>query len=208
MSVGTVCVVLSMAALLQPDDLGAVGTRAHGGAALAMGHRLSQAQPGDRDAKVIAAFQTSVKDYMTLHRKLEGSLSTTPEGGSPDQVQAHQRAMERLISESRSRTKQGSVFTSDVRAYFRRQLSRAFSGPNGRQLRASIMDENPGAIRVEVNGRYPDGVPVSTVPPQVLLLLPALPDELEYRFIGDRLILLDAHANLVVDYMERAVPRG
>jgi hypothetical protein len=45
------------------------------------------------------------------------------------------------------------------------------------------------------------------VPPQVLRSLPPLPPELEYRFIGTTLILLDAHAHIIVDYMTGAVPR-
>ena len=45
-------------------------------------------------------------------------------------------------------------------------------------------------MKLAVNSRYPDEVPLSTMPPQVLAMLPKLPDDLEYRFIGTRLILL------------------
>jgi hypothetical protein len=57
-----------------------------------------------------------------------------------------------------------------------------------------------------VNARYPDSVPLSTVPPQVLKGLPELSEELEYRFVGDSLILLDPHAHIIADYMERVFP--
>jgi len=50
-------------------------------------------------------------------------------------------------------------------------------------------------------------VPLSTVPPQVLSSLPKLPEDLEYRFIGERLILLDVHAHIIADFMENAFPR-
>ena len=69
------------------------------------------------------------------------------------------------------------------------------------------MDENPVGVRVTVNGRYPDTVPVSTVPPQVLQTLPKLSEDMEYRFIGDRLILLDAHAHVIADFIDDALPR-
>jgi hypothetical protein len=69
------------------------------------------------------------------------------------------------------------------------------------------MDENPGPIRLRVNGRYPDTVPLTTMPPKVLAALPKLPSSLEYRFIGERLILLDVPAHLVVDFIEDALPR-
>jgi hypothetical protein len=90
----------------------------------------------------------------------------------------------------------------------RKLLHGIFSGTDGRNLRAAIMDENPGpAVRLVVNGRYPDTIPLSTVPSQVLKQLPPLPEELEYRFIEDKLILLDAHAHIIVDYLTGAVPR-
>jgi hypothetical protein len=41
----------------------------------------------------------------------------------------------------------------------------------------------------------------------VLAALPKLPEEVEYRFVGDRLILLDAHGHIIVDYIEDALPR-
>ena len=43
------------------------------------------------------------------------------------------------------------------------------------------------------------------MPPQVLQALPKLPEELEYRFIGDRLILFDIHAHIIVDHDRRRV---
>ena len=52
-----------------------------------------------------------------------------------------------------------------------------------------------------VNGRYPDEVPVSTMPPQILATLPRLPEELEYRFIQTDMILFDPHAHLIADFM-------
>ena len=59
-----------------------------------------------------------------------------------------------------------------------------------------------------VNGPYPQGLPVTTVPPQVLDALPRLPvKDLEYRFVGRRLVLLDTRADMVVDYVDNALPR-
>ena len=88
-----------------------------------------------------------------------------------------------------------------------RLLATVFGGPEGRQLKASIMDENPVGIKLTVNGRYPDTVPLSTVPPEVLQTLPQLAEDMEYRFIGDRLILLDTHAHVIADFIEDALPK-
>jgi hypothetical protein len=70
------------------------------------------------------------------------------------------------------------------------------------------MDENPVGTKVGVNDRYPDSIPRSTMPPEVLQVLPKMPEELEYRFVGDNLIILDPHAHLVVDYVPAALPKG
>jgi hypothetical protein len=69
------------------------------------------------------------------------------------------------------------------------------------------MDENPGLPNLKVNERYPDTVPLSTIPPQVLQGLPKLPEEMEFRFIGNTLILMDVHAHIIVDFIEQALPR-
>jgi hypothetical protein len=44
------------------------------------------------------------------------------------------------------------------------------------------------------------------MPPQVLEPLPKLDEEMEYRFLGQRLVLLDTHAHIVVDYTEDVLP--
>ena len=50
-------------------------------------------------------------------------------------------------------------------------------------------------------------MPLTSVPPQVLQTLPKLTEDLEYRFIGDALILLDVHAHVIVDFIEDAMPK-
>jgi hypothetical protein len=45
------------------------------------------------------------------------------------------------------------------------------------------------------------------LPACVLRVLPRLPEELEYRQTGVVIILLDTHANMVVDVLHGAFPR-
>ena len=61
-------------------------------------------------------------------------------------------------------------------------------------------------MKFKVNGPYPDEEPLSTVPPNVLASLPELPEDIEYRFVGKHLILRDARANLIIDYIANAIP--
>ena len=56
-------------------------------------------------------------------------------------------------------------------------------------------------VKVAVNGRYPDAMPMSTMPPDMLAALPTLPEDLEYRFVGNRLMLLDVQSHLIIDFV-------
>ena len=72
------------------------------------------------------------------------------------------------MREARATAKPGDIFTPEARPVIKRLLASVFGGPDGKQLKASIMDENqvdPVALKLTVNGRYPDTVPLTTVPP-------------------------------------------
>jgi hypothetical protein len=107
----------------------------------------------------------------------------------------------------RSGAKQGDLFTPEAQVVIKRLLATVFGGADGKELKASIMDESTVNVKLAVNARYPDSVPISTVPPQVLQTLPELTEDLEYRFIGDNLIILDSHAHVIADYIEDALPK-
>jgi hypothetical protein len=159
------------------------------------------------DAQALAEFNDRVTKYAELHRRLEDTLPKLPKESDPARIDAHQRELEKLIRGERRNAKQGDILTPATRSHFRKLLTRVFNGKEGAALKGTIMDENPGKIALTVNSRYPDEVPLSTVPPQVLSSLPKLPAELEYRFIGDRLILLDLHAHTIADFMDNAIPQ-
>jgi len=167
----------------------------------------NEARPlSETDAQVLAGFNQRVSAYAELHKKLEATLPPKPEETSPGIIHKHQMALAELIVQARKDAKPGDILTPDTQRVFRQLLGRVFRGQKGRELKATIFDENPGNIGLKVNGRYPDQIPLSTVPPQVLSALPKLPQDLEYRFIGDRLILLDVHAHTIADYMDKVFP--
>ncbi len=139
--------------------------------------------------------------------KLEKELPRLPDQTTPEQIDKNQRAFEQRMRMARAGAKPGDIFTPEAQVVIKRLLETVFGGPDGKQLKASIMDENPVSAKLTVNGRYPDAVPISTIPPQVLQTLPELTEDLEYRFIGDDLILLDSHAHVIADYIADALPK-
>jgi hypothetical protein len=161
----------------------------------------------NRDAPELAEFKKRVEEYATLRSRLEATLPKLPKEATPEQIDRNQRALATLIVSSRPKVKQGDVFTPAGQTYVRALLKRLFANIDRARLRATIQDENPGAVQLRVNGRYPDEVPLATMPPEVLEALPPLPEEIEYRFVGDSLILLDARAHLLVDLVHNALPK-
>ena len=125
---------------------------------------------------------------------------------TPAQVVARQRTLEARIVPMRKGAKPGDIFVPEMQTFIRSYLGQLFKGPDGQKLKGVVMDENPVDVKYGVNSRYPDTVPLSTMPAQVLKALPELPDGLEYRFIGRDLILFDARAHLVVDFVPRVMP--
>ena len=156
-------------------------------------------------AAVIQDFLKRVDTYVVLHKKLEATLPKLPEQTTPQQIDKHQRELAILIQAARNDAKPGDLLMPAMQRRIRVLLRPVFAGQQGLQIKNEIVDkEYKGNVKLLVNGRYPDEVPISTVPPQVLQALPKLPEELEYRFIQNSLILFDPHAHIIVDFMDRA----
>lgn len=168
--------------------------------------RDSQPPRVNADAATLADFTQRVNAYAELHKKVDSMLKEPSREGRPENFIEHERAFARLMQKERPYAKPGDIFTKPMRNIVRRLLAGVFRGPEGRQIKKSILDEYTANVLLRVNTQYPEGAPFSTVPPQILQGLPKLPDGLEYRFIGPRLILLDAHARLIVDIVNRVFP--
>jgi hypothetical protein len=157
------------------------------------------------NAATMKEFLRRVDEYVAVHKKAESTLPDLPKQTTPQQIDKHQRALALLMQEARKNAKQGDIFTLAMQRLVRNLLRPIFAGKDGAQIKAEILDnEYKGNVKLAVNGRYPDEIPISTVPPQVLAQLPKLPEELEYRFIQNNLILFDPHAHTIADYITDA----
>ena len=159
------------------------------------------------EAAAIAAFEAHIKNYMELHEKLEASLPRLAKKHTPEQLEKSKSALGDLIRAARKDSKPGEFFTPGITALVKRILAVVVAGPDGKAVKSSIMDENPGVPKLVLNERYPSSIPLSTMPPQVLKPLPELHEDLEYRFIGRRLILLDTEADIILDFTDEILPQ-
>lgn len=154
------------------------------------------------------AFNERLKEYVRLRKKAEGKPSKLSDKSEPEEIQAHLVTLQASIINARADAKPGDLFTPDIARYIRRAIRNEFKGERLRKLRATIREGQTKGIAMRANVAYPETKELIEMPPTLLLSLPALPEELHYRFVGGYLLLVDKEARLIIDYMAGAVPRA
>ncbi len=159
------------------------------------------------EARDFKTFADRVQAYVKMQRDLEASLPTLKPTKDAAQIVEHQQALARKIVEARRDARQGDIFTHEVSERFRKIIRKAFHGPEGRRARRTIQQDTPFKVPVlRVNDVFPENIPLTTTPPTLLLMLPELPPELTYRFVGRDLALKDTKSGLIVDLIPKAIP--
>jgi hypothetical protein len=148
-----------------------------------------------------ADFSARVRDYAALRATLEAGLPVLPLAAEPAEIIRSQRALAQKLREARPGVARGHIFSRDITLSFRRGLRPALTT----ETVVRIMDDNPGEFSVRVDGTYPKERTLSTVPANLLALLPPLPEDIQYRFLGRHLILYDVRANTIIDRMPCAI---
>jgi hypothetical protein len=158
--------------------------------------------PAALDADLVADFQQRAERYMALHHTLRQD-GRSPEQKSVDagRTRVSRTALAGRIRLARQGARQGEMFTPAIAALLRRAMNPLLRGVVSADTRASIRDDGPAKFALHVSGAYPNGASLPTMPPNVLAILPSLPEGLEYRIVGAHLILRDVDADIVVDYL-------
>src|SRR5688572_20431330 len=151
-----------------------------------------------------ADFCGRIAAYVTFRGELQEHLPVVQVTNDVAEIRAVVHALATMMRSTRRRPKEGEIFTPTTAAAFRKRLLLVATANTCR----TIMDDNPGSLGAAVSRDYPEGKPRSTTPPTVLAILPVLPPDIEYRFVGRDLILLDTRANIVVDRIANAIRCG
>jgi hypothetical protein len=151
---------------------------------------------------IAADFTTRVQSYFDLRSELEKELPALTVTDDPAEIRRTVRALAQKIRVARAEARQGDIFTPAVSAKFRKVLMLEMNT----RTWAAMMDDNPGEFSARINDSYPEQKTVSTVPPNILAALPRLPADIEYRFLGRHLILLDTRASVIIDRIPYAIP--
>ena len=169
----------------------------------------AETQPqANADAVVLKDFKDRVAAYMKVYDKQETGKAQPKETSDPAKIKATQDELAARIRAARKDAKAGDIFTPEIRQLFRRLMYPETKGPNAPATKKAIKEDAPAPPKAEilkVNARFPEGQPRPTVPPRILMRLPQLPEELEYRIVNKDLILRDVNANLIVDFIPNAI---
>jgi hypothetical protein len=164
-----------------------------------------QHSAGARQA--LSDFQLRVEQYAELHRRIERD-APIPISEDWSQVRAAVDNLATRIREERASATQGAIFTPDVERWIRLTLAECLEGVTIDVFLHLINEEDwkDFTLIPEVNGRWPEGAPLPSMPAHLLAVLPQLPAELQYRFMNRDLLLWDPDANVIVDYIKGALP--
>jgi hypothetical protein len=156
----------------------------------------------DHGSTILKEFDRRVADYVKLHKTAQSQIQRLKPTKSPEAIEQRQHGLAHAIREERRGALPGNIFTPEVAAEFRRLIGVTMHGAGAAQIRESLKRAEPVWLRhIRIDASYPAGIPLESTPPSLLLNLPALPPELEYRVVGHSLILRDIEANLIVDFI-------
>ena len=165
----------------------------------------SRQASGGNDAAAIRDFDARVQQYVAHRKKDAGTLPG--QTNSATKLDEKREQIRTKAQAGRTDAKRGEIFDPAISAYFRKQIAAAFTGTRGKRVSSSLRRSEPVKdMPLKVNAPYPDGVPLQSMPPTLLLKLPKLPKELEYRIVGRNLVLIDVEPKLVVDILPDVIP--
>ena len=164
------------------------------------------AAPDNPDSAVIADFNARLDTYVKKQRAL---LKGSPiaEDATPAQIKARQDTVAAELSVIRKDAKQGDIFTPQVAALFKRLINPEVK-EQPRETKQALQEEDGevAQVNLKINARWPDSEPLTTVPANILAVLPQLPMDVEYRVSNKRhLVLRDVDANIIIDYIYNAI---
>jgi hypothetical protein len=159
------------------------------------------------DSAVLKEFNRRVSDYVKVHKDAQSAAHRLKPTGSQQAIKEHEHQFAERIRAARQGAAQGNIFAPEIAQEFRRLVSVTMRGPQAARIRRSFESAAPVHLRtLRVDSAYPSTVPLQSTPPSLLLNLPPLPPQVEYRVAGHSLVLRDTEANLVVDFIPNAIP--
>jgi hypothetical protein len=168
----------------------------------------SAALLADPPATQWSTFNRRVDAYLAVRRHVEQVVEGPRASSDRQEILKAADALAGAVQSARASARQGDIFSPLIAAGFRRQI-RTILARESRGAADLLAGRAPDIRRPPVppivNGRF-DWELDAVMPPSLIEGLPPLPGELQYRFVGRDLMLIDIVAGLVVDILPRALP--
>jgi hypothetical protein len=139
--------------------------------------------PDDSANPAYRHFNEEIARYLAIHTDLRAEVPGPVPGSSAQQLTAASDMLFNAIRRARPNGRQGDFFD------------------------AGADDEVPPMLKPDIYLRFPAENEMASMPPSLLNVLPRLPAELEYRIVGEHLVLRDVKAAMLLDYIPNALPR-
>ncbi|HKQ62093.1 MAG TPA: metallophosphoesterase [Candidatus Polarisedimenticolaceae bacterium] len=175
------------------------------------------AQPSARPAQPLSAEENELASHLQVYLKATDALrreakKDNPTGKDP-QAQAsaleeRRAALAAGIRALRPAAKPGEFFTPSVADAIKRRLKAVFDSPAGETIRDSLEEQNDPAIYKDpaATAQINQKIEAPQLPAVLRVDVPVLPEQFEYRFVGRTLVLADAEAGVVLDFIPDAMP--
>jgi hypothetical protein len=165
-------------------------------------------QAQDSDQAALAQFDAAVARYLALRQSLIAEKISGPVPNSTSkELNRAADVLAAAIQRARAKARPGDVFGAAVTPVFKRRIEAAIRDANLGPVLSNIDDEGPATTIPSVHLRFPAAAALATMPPSLLEALPPLPKPLEYRIVGQYLVLRDAEAAMIIDFIPAAVRR-
>lgn len=160
------------------------------------------------DAAGIAQFDAAIARYMEMRQRLLDEKLTGPvPNSSAVELNSASDALAAAIQRARQTAKPGDLFGTAATPVFKQRVVDVVQRENMMSILQGIDDEGPAQTRPSIHLRFPAAAPLATMPASLLAVLPPLPKTLEYRIVGQYLVLRDVEAALIIDFIPAIVPR-
>ena len=161
--------------------------------------------PAAAQNAALQEFAGRLQAYLALRADLAGRMNPLAPTGSAAELSARQAALANALRTARAGAMPGDLVPPGAAALIRAAVLEDFRRRSAVDERATF-SEVPDAARPAINATYPADAALPTVPPLLLMNLPRLPDNLQYRFFGRHVVILDGDVQIIVDYVPNVLP--
>jgi hypothetical protein len=173
-----------------------------------LGATAATAQPLYPESDDARQFVAATRDYAWTHRRLESAMGPIEVNADIDRIHRSVVQLADAIRAERPQARLGDLFTPSLGIELRWRIADALAahdfGPADVRAAEAADGTDPSLVTLAVNGPFP-WAHGSAMFPCVIEALPELPPELQYRIVGDTLVLVDVHASLIVDLLPSAL---